>query len=118
MRRPHRFLAAVLATSAIVSGCALRSPSVQELKYNPGRYQNRTVAIDGVVTSSWGTRFMPVNFYKVDDGTGEVTVLGREGRTPPRGAHVRVKGKVNDLAMFGGASLGLHLQETDLDFKR
>ena len=58
-------------------------------------------------------RFLPVNFYKVDDGTGEVTVMGREGRTPPRGAHVRVKGKVNDLATFGGASLGLHLQETD-----
>ena len=57
MRRPHTFLAAVLATSAmLLSGCALavRSPSVQELKYNPGRYYNRTVAIDGVVTSSSG----------------------------------------------------------------
>ena len=57
MRRPHTLLAAVLATSAIVSGCALRSPSVQELKYNPGRYQNRTVAIDGVVTSPGACAF-------------------------------------------------------------
>ena len=120
MRRPHTFLAAVLATSAMLSGCALavRSPSVQELKYNPGRYHNRTVAIDGVVTSSWGTRFLPMNVYKVDDGTGEVTIVGREGRVPPRGSHVRVKGKVNEIASFGGANVGLHLQETDLDFRR
>jgi hypothetical protein len=120
MRRPHTFLAAVLATSAMLSGCALavRSPSVQELKYNPGRYYNRTVAIDGVVTSSWGTRFLPVNFYKIDDGTGEVTVIGREGRTPPRGSRVRVKGKVSEVAAFGGSSVGLHVRETDLDFRR
>jgi hypothetical protein len=30
---------------------------------------------------------------------------------------VRVRGKVGDVAMFGGQSIGLHLQERDLDFK-
>jgi hypothetical protein len=29
-----------------------------------------------------------------------------------------VKGRVNDVATFGGQSLGLHIQQTDLDFKR
>ncbi|MGH9371888.1 MAG: hypothetical protein ACRD15_10195, partial [Vicinamibacterales bacterium] len=45
-----------LALAAMLSACALvvRRPSVAELKYNPGRYHDRTVAIDGVVTSSWG----------------------------------------------------------------
>jgi hypothetical protein len=110
----------VIAIAALVSGCALtaRRMTVQELKYNPGRYYDRTVAIDGVVTSSWGVPLVPFRMYKVDDGTGEVTVVSRGDRSPTRGAHVRVKGRVNELATFGGSSVGLHIQETDLDFRR
>ena len=109
-----------LVAIVLVSGCALtaRRATVQELKYNPGRYQNRTVSIDGVVTSSWGLPLVPFKMYKVDDGTGEVTVLAKGGRTPTRGAHVRVRGRVNEFGTFGGSSLGLHIQETDLDFRR
>ena len=120
MARSISRLVGVLAVGSMLSGCALavRSPSVAELKYNPGRYQDKTVAIDGVVTSSWGVPLMPFRLYKVDDGTGEITVLSQGGRVPTKGAHVRVKGKVNDVATFGGTSLGLHMQQRDLDFKR
>ena len=112
--------AALVVLTATLSGCALamRRPSVAELKYNPGRYQDRTVAIDGVVTSSWGVPLVPFKLYKVDDGTGEVTVVAQDGRVPTRGARVRVKGRVNDIATFGGQSLGLHIRQTDLDFRR
>lgn len=111
---------APLALVATLSGCALTTgrPSVAELKFNPGRYQNRTVSIDGIVTSSWGVPLMPFKLYKVDDGTGEMTVLAQGGRVPTKGAHVKVKGRVNDVATFGGQSVGLHLQQTDIDFKR
>ena len=74
--------------------------------------------IDGVVTSSWGLPLVPFKLYKVDDGTGEVTVVSQNGRTPTRGAHVRVTGRVSEVATFGGSSVGLHLEQTDLDFKR
>ena len=41
------------------------------------------------------------------------------GRTDPtNGAHVRVTGRVSDVATFGGSSVGLHIRETDLDFRR
>ncbi|HXW06577.1 MAG TPA: hypothetical protein VD833_15175 [Vicinamibacterales bacterium] len=107
-----------LVLVAVVSGCALsRSPSIAELKYNPGRYQDRPVAITGVVTTSWGVPLMPFKMYKVDDGTGEVTVVSQHGRVPSKGARVRVKGRVNEVAMFGGQSVGLHIRETDLDFR-
>ena len=56
--------------------------------------------------------------YKVDDGTGEVTVLSQGLRTPARGAHVRVKGRVDDVAVLGGQAFGLHLTEKDLYVKR
>ena len=109
-----------IATIALsLSACALsRRTSVSELRYNPGRYYDRTVAIDGIVTSAWGIPLMPFKLYKVDDGTGEVTVVAQDGRTPTKGARVRVKGKVSEVATFGGQSLGLHLRQTDLDFKR
>jgi hypothetical protein len=113
-------LVSTLTLGVLLTGCALsaRRPSVAELKYNPGRYQDRTVAIDGVVTSSWGVPLMPFRLYKVNDGTGEVTIVSQGGRVPTKGAHVRVKGRVSDIATLGGQAIGLHLQQTDLDFKR
>ena len=103
---------------ALLAGCALSShPRVADIKYNPGRYQNHTVTVDGVVTSSWGVPLVPFRLYKVDDGTGEVTVLAQDGRVPAKGAHVSVRGKVNEFATFGGNSLGLHLRQEHISFK-
>jgi hypothetical protein len=119
MRHNAARIFTTLVLGMMLSGCALatRHTSVADLKYNPGRYQDKTISVDGVVTSSWGLPLVPFRFYKVDDGTGEVTIVSQGGRTPSRGAHVRVKGRVEELATFGGQSLGLHLQERDLDFK-
>ena len=119
MRNTLIRLATTAALAVSLTGCALgvRNASVAELKYNPGRYYDKTVSIDGVVTSAWGIPLMPFKLYKVDDGTGEVTVVAQDGRTPTRGSRVRVKGKVSELATFGGQSVGLHLRQTDLDFK-
>ena len=108
----------LLALLAGTSACALRAPSIADLRTNPGRYHDRSVSIDGVVTTSWGLPLVPFRFYKVDDGTAEVTVLSQGGRMPTRGARVRVKGTVNELAVFGGQPLGLHLREEKLDIRR
>jgi hypothetical protein len=56
--------------------------------------------------------------YKVDDGTGEVTVVAQDGRVPTKGARVRVKGRVSEIATFGGQAVGLHIQQRDIDFRR
>jgi hypothetical protein len=118
--QPITRLVALLALAGTLSGCALavRRTSVAELKYNAARYQDKTVSIDGVVTSSWGLPLVPFKLYKVDDGTGEMTVVSQNGRVPNKGARVRVKGRVSDIATLGGQSLGLHLEQRDLDFKR
>ena len=120
MGRSIARLIAPLTLALMLSGCAmaLRSPSVAELKFNPGRYQNKTVSINGVVTSSWGIPLVPFKLYKVDDGTGELTVVANNGtRIPSKGSRVRVKGRVNDVATFGGQAVGLHLQQTGISFK-
>jgi len=104
----------------VVSGCAasLRNPDIADLRDHPGRYADRTVSISGVVTNSWDVPFVPFNFYKVDDGTGEVTVVSDGRRVPGRGEHVRVRGRVEDVAMLGGRPLGLHIREDSLYVKR
>jgi hypothetical protein len=115
----RRFLLVVLL-SAFASACALslRNPDIADLQRHPGRYTDRTVSVSGVVTSSWGLPLVPFRFYKVDDGTGEVTVLSQSSRMPARGEHVRVKGRVQDVAVLGGRPLGLHIREEDLYVKR
>jgi hypothetical protein len=111
---------ALLALALLTAACALAvgSPSIFDLQRNPARYHDRSVRIDGVVTSSWGVPLVPIKVYRIDDGTGEVTVVSQSTRTPTRGARVRVKGKVNEMAVFGGQALGLHLREEDLDVRR
>ena len=112
---------AALTLAVVVSGCAgtLRNPDISDVRRNAGHYSDRTVTLDGTVTSSWGIPLLPFKLYKVDDGTGEMTVLSRGGnRTPVKGSHVKVKGVVRDVAVFNGMPLGLHLEERDLDIQR
>jgi len=113
-------LLAIVAAVAALSGCAhaLRNPDIADLQRHPGRYQNHTVSVNGVVTSSWGLPLVPFRFYKVDDGTGEMTVLSDGRRMPATGERVRVKGRVEEVAVLGGRPLGLHLREENLYVKR
>jgi hypothetical protein len=120
MTRITRVFLVVLVAIAVAS-CAgiLRNPDIADVQRNAGHYSDRTVTFDGTVTSSWGVPLVPFKMYKVDDGTGEITVLSRGGnRTPVKGSHVKVKGVVRDVAVFNGMPLGLHLEERDLDIRR
>jgi hypothetical protein len=119
MKRRVAQLALVVALVGVSLACAtMRNPNIADIQHDPGRYQDHTVAINGVVTNSWGLPLVPFRMYKVNDGTGEMTVLSESSRMPARGAHVRVKGKVNEVGLFGGQALGLHLREEALDIKR
>ncbi len=113
-------LAGVFVLALTFSGCAmsLRNPDIADLRRHPGRYQDHTVSVSGIVTSSWGVPLLPYRFYKVDDGTGEVTVLSQGTRMPATGERVRVKGRVDDVAVLGGRAVGLHIKEEDLYVKR
>jgi hypothetical protein len=110
MTIPSR-LSVVLFGVLLISGCAARVVRIAELKDQPAKYDNKSVTVNGVVTRSWGIPLVPFQFYNVDDGSGEITVTSNTGRTPAEGAHVRVKGRLNEVAVLGGRSIGLHLQE-------
>ena len=116
MRTASR-LTLVLLSAFLITGCAARGVKIAQLKDQPTKYDNKNVRVTGVVTSSWGIPLVPFQLYKVDDGTGEITVLSRYGRTPAKGTRVSVKGRINEFAVFGGRSVGLHIQEEDRDYK-
>lgn len=110
-------LGLAIAIVTTLAGCALRSPHIGELRSNPSKYYNKTVAVEGVVTSSWGVPMLPYRLYRIEDGSGELTVVSNGGQVPTKGAQVRVKGRVNEIATFGGNALGLHLQQQSLKIK-
>jgi hypothetical protein len=112
MAMTRLFFAALLG-AFLITGCAARGVRIAELKDQPDKYDDKTVSVTGVVTSSWGIPLVPFQLYKVDDGSGEITVVSRSGRSPSKGARVQVKGKINEIGVFGGQSIGLHLQESD-----
>jgi hypothetical protein len=122
MTKLFRVCFVVIFSAALAAGCAARGVRIAELKDRPDKYERKTVSVEGVVTRSYGAGFLgnivPFQGYTVDDGSGEITVLARSSRVPPRtGARVKVKGKVNELAALGGRSIGLHLQEDDRKIK-
>ena len=106
---------AVLLAAVLLTSCAARSVTINELKADPGRYQNKSVKVTGTVTTAFGASIVPVGMYTIQDGTGEINVLARQRGTPGKGARLQVKGKVGQVASFGGRSIGLHLQEEDRD---
>jgi hypothetical protein len=109
-------LAALVLLAA--AACAVRSPSIGDLQYNPGRYYDRDVSVEGIVTSAWGIPLVPLKLYKVGDSSGEITVVSDSQHVPPRGARVRVRGRVTQFATLGGSSLGMHLREKSLKVLR
>ncbi len=108
------FFALVVSAACALS---LHNPTVAQLRQHPARYYDHTVSVSGVVTSAWGLPLVPVKVYKVDDGTGEVTVISQHERVPPRGSRVRVRGRVSDVAVVGGQAVGLHINEESLYVK-
>ena len=107
----------LVLSAAVLAGCAARGVRIAELKDQPTKYDDKTVSVTGTVTSSFGIPLVPFQLYNVDDGTGEITVVSRSGRAPAKGTRVRVKGKVGEVAVFGGRSIGLHIQEEDRDYR-
>jgi hypothetical protein len=117
MTRTSRLLSIALLSAFVVTGCAARGVRIAELKDRPDKYEHKNVSVTGVVTNSYGVPLVPFQLYNVDDGTGEITVVSRSGRSPSKGARVQVKGKVNEVAVFGGRSIGLHIEEDDRKIK-
>jgi DNA/RNA endonuclease YhcR with UshA esterase domain len=103
----------ITAACATVPG----RPDIRQVQQQSGRFVDHSVTITGEVTSSWGVPLVGFNVYRLDDGTGEITVVSTDRRVPNKGARVEVRGKVEDVAVLGGRPLGLHLREQRVRYR-
>jgi hypothetical protein len=118
MGRFRNFVMGLVIAAAAVSGaCAsMGSRSISEVQTNPGKFADKTVTVEGVVTTSWGIPLVPFKVYRVSDGSGEMLVISDNSRIPGKNARVRVRGEVEEFGLFGGRSFGLHIREKSIKF--
>jgi len=113
MRKNIVWILAVAFATTIAAGCASLSGErrIAEVQTNPGRFVDHTVTVEGVVTTSWGIPMVPFKVYRVSDGSGEMLVISDDARVPAKNSRVRVRGKVQEFALIGGRSFGMHLKQ-------
>ena len=107
------WILAVAFAATIAAGCASLGGQRQiaEVQTNPGRFVDHDVTVEGVVTTSWGIPMVPFKVYRVSDGSGEMLVISDSNRVPSKNSRVRVRGQVQEFALIGGRSFGLHLKQ-------
>ena len=109
-------LITIAAAALFAAGCPERK-SIADIEANPGKYQDKEVAIAGRVVDSYGISIPGTKYgggaYKIDDGTGSIWVLVTDGSVPSRGAEVGVKGRISSGISWKGRNYGLGMYEKD-----
>jgi hypothetical protein len=84
--------------------------TVGEILSNPSAYDNREVKVRGTVSEVTKIPFIDLKIYALNDGGSRIVVV-TQGSTPPAGAKVTVVGRVENVAIVGNESIGLHIRE-------
>ena len=111
----------ILSSLLFLAACPTRT-SIGEISANPSRFEGKEVVVAGNVENSFGVsasifKGASGGVYKLNDGTGDIWVLAKEG-VPAKGAKVGVKGKIQTGITINGKNYGLALVEEDRKFKR
>lgn len=108
-------LTTVLVAALFATGCPERT-SIADIEANPSRFQNKEVAIAGVVKDSYGISIPGTNYgggaYKIDDGTGSMWVFTNE-TVPSKGTQIGIKGTIGTGVNWKGKNYGLGMYEND-----
>jgi len=118
----YKFLVLVVicAAALLAAGCPKRV-SIAEIESNPSRFNDKSVAVAGIVKDSYGISIPVIRegggIYKIDDGTGSLWVITQEG-VPARDAQIGVKGKIRTGVVYKGKNYGLVLMEDDRRYRK
>lgn len=96
----------------IAAGCGKDRLEIGQLVQNPDKFYGKTVQVAGEVTQSYSANLIitDIGAYQVDDGTGRVWVISRNG-VPMEGAKVGVRGNVDSGFKLGKEILGVLVRE-------
>jgi len=106
----HRF-ATIIATIGLLllMGCPGAKP-IKELLDDPSRFDGTTVRIAGQVKESIGA--LGVGVYQINDGTGTLTVVSKDGNGTPRaGATVGVEGEFRSAFTLGPLTVAVLVEQ-------
>lgn len=102
----------LVTTMALVAGCASVTP-IRQLLDDPGRYDGKSVKIEGTVRESAGA--FGLGTYQVQDNTGTLTVVSQNNGAPRTGDKIGVQGIFQALFTLGNQSLAV-LREQSRSF--
>jgi len=95
----------------LAAGCTSGVTPIKTLLDDPGRYDQKTVRIHGTVESAIGV--LGYGAYRVNDGTGTLTVVTNTGGAPREGVEVGVEGEFRS-----GFTLGTETVAAIVESKR
>jgi hypothetical protein len=104
------WIALALATLLALVGCrGYGTTPIGRLLDDPTQFDGKVVRIAGDVGMSAGA--LGYGAYRVDDGTGTITVVSQGGGAPRQGAHVGVEGTFRAVYTLGSSSMAVVLEQ-------
>ncbi len=98
IRRRRIGFGALLALG-LVAGCTSGVTPIKTLLDDPGRFDHQKVRVAGTVESAISV--LGYGVYRVNDGTGVLTVATKTGGAPREGAKVGVEGEFRSAMTLG-----------------
>src|SRR5204862_7051861 len=113
MGRAKNLVFGLVSAAAAFSGAgaSMGERAISDVKMNPGKFHDKTVTVEGVVTSSFGIPMVPFKVFRVSDGSEVMLVISDSNRIPVKNDRVRVRGPGQELGLIGRRSLGIPLRE-------
>lgn len=106
---PSTLVLPAVALLILLAGCA-GTTRIGTLLDDPSQFDGEQVRVRGQVTEALG--LAGAGGYRLDDGTGTLTVVSEGGGAPRRGADVEVEGVFHAVFTLGDRSLSV-LEETE-----
>ena len=103
-------LLAGLACLALSMACARVTP-ISEIRANEAQFMNQPVTVRGTVKDTMKNPLGGGEYYKLDDGSGELWVTSGTGM-PALDTQVRVTGTLKPGFSFGRYEAGMVVHET------
>jgi hypothetical protein len=97
-----------LAIAGLV-GCKTSVTPIKTLLDDPARFDKQTVQVAGDVEEAAGV--MGYGAYRVNDGTGTITVVTNTDGAPRTGAHVGVQGEFREAFTLGTTSAAVIMEK-------
>ncbi|MGE5465603.1 MAG: hypothetical protein ACM3RQ_00355 [Methanocella sp.] len=100
-----------LLSAAVLLGSCAGYTRIGDIVASPAQFEGKEVKLKGTVTGALQVPVLELRSYTLRDDTGEIAVLTKDNVPAPQQA-VALSGIVRSLAIVGGQSLGLRVEET------